>query len=238
MSKIKKTSLCVLIIILLVLISFMVSKLFSLNFIQASTTKKGFVNVNSVYFVSAEKFSDKSLAESFATELGEVGGAGFVFEKNNMFYCLTSMYLNENDAKKVCNNLKIEYTNVEYIKLNFKAHNFSNLDNKENVEISKRISNSFNNMLNFYIEAFISLDKGETTQSKINLKSLSIISEIDDLINSLSLKASEEIIQYRVLLKTLKSNLELLTNSSNFNKNIKYLGINSAIEIFNTLNNL
>jgi len=227
MKKFKKIILPTFIVLMLVIVSIILSKLFNGQFIETNANKKD-INLQSVYFVSAESFSNAIDAQNCSNEISKVGGAGFVYNKENVYYVITSFYLTEKEASSVCTNLKLDYINAQVLKIDFKKVSLSSSEFSNNF---KQILISF---IEFYAKSSISLDKGEISKNQILLSSLTLNANIDECLKLLESSAQTSEIKSRVLLKTLKSNLTLINVNSNFSQTLKYLGVYSISEIRNS----
>jgi len=232
MAKVRKVFLSCLIISLLILTSIMLSKILSPQLIGVSNSATTQIGGQSVYFISANQFKNQSEAENLSTQITELGGAGYIFNFDKNFHVITSLYINKDDANKVCNKLKDKYTNAQVLKLSMKK---TKINDKA---LAKEINSLINSIITFYANNFILLDKGEISVNKILINTIAINSQIDSLNETLYLQTDETLIKIRVLLKTLKSNMQLLSDNSSFNQFFKYIGVNSASTIYLTLNKL
>ena len=232
MAKVRKVFLSCLIISLLILTSIILSKILSPQLIGVSNSATTQIGGQSVYFISANQFKNQSDAENLSTQITELGGAGYIFNFDKNFHVITSLYINKDDANKVCNKLKDKYTNAHVLKLSMKK---TKINDKA---LAKEINSLINSIITFYANNFILLDKGEISVNKILINTIAINSQIDSLNETLYLQTDETLIKIRVLLKTLKSNMQLLSDNSSFNQFFKYIGVNSASTIYLTLNKL
>lgn len=127
--------------ILLVIFILLVANLTN-NIIFASASVNSSLEVKSgrFYAISVSSFSSRELATQTSQEIKNLGGAGYLFLKDNKFYCLTSVYNKESSAISVCNKLiNMDYS-PEIIELvannvNYDAY-FSKVNESEKANLS------------------------------------------------------------------------------------------------------
>ncbi len=232
MNKIKKFVLPSLIIAMLVIVSILLSKLFTFGIIDTNGKSKSTIGGQSAFFVSVNSFDNLQDAENCSKSINTVGGAGYVLKHNNKNHVIVSMYLNKTDASAVMENIKGDYPSVSLIELQIKKKNI------ENQTLANDVNSFVFEILNFYVNNAIKLDKNEITKNNVLLKSLELNTNLDDLITKLEMDASDSSIKLRKMLKTVKNNLQLLTNFVSDGSTFKYMGINTFMDIFTSLENL
>lgn len=130
-------------------------------------------NTTEFYFVEIKSFMTYNEANNLATSIQSMGGAGYVYY-DGYYHVLAAYYPNENDAKKVCENLKAEYETVKVFTLTTDKFSKSNsLSAQENNKISEMIDANLNLIEQVYINT-IAYDTSSINESQLlmNLENL------------------------------------------------------------------
>ena len=101
------------------------------------------------YFVEINTFYRYLDANNLANQIQNKGGAGYVYY-DDKYHVLASFYPNKEDAEKVCENLKNEYSNASVFVIEatkFKVdRKFSDKENNVLAKLNKANSELFNNL--------------------------------------------------------------------------------------------
>jgi len=222
--------------ILFVIISILIVIFFSFSFSNFLIVSK-IVNINSNFIYEDKTLYAVSLYSNVKTnelsgkvdEIQKQGGAGFIFEENDKFFILSSIYDNKKDALKVQNNLKnsgIESEILEIIlpKIDFKISLTSYSINKLNNAL-ELFFNSYKNLYNLSV----SYDSKEMdiVEIKSNINNLIATNNqvINEYINNFNKASNVYILYVKIYLNQLidiLKDLNLKDESSNFSSEIKY----------------
>lgn len=169
------------------------------------------------YAVSVYSFSDESQAKAKKSEVASMGGAGYVYSADKKSYVLTSAYETSADAKSVAENIGIEYKSevIEIVLPKVKVEK----EKKEAYELLKNIAE-------FFLRTSISFDKGEISKIQAVSLSLPLIASIDEETLKLESSTKEKDVQLKLLLKSIKANMQLLISETEFGSFFKYTGLN------------
>lgn len=111
-----------------------------------------------LYLLSLSKSQVKTEALSSCPDYQQIGAGGYVYQKDNYYYVVSSAYLNKNDAVLVQNSLTSSDIKSEIVLVKFKSFSIAgNFDSSQSKVLSKAISSP----IEFYKEIYdiaISLD--------------------------------------------------------------------------------
>lgn len=131
-----------------------------------------------IYALSLQKSEDKSQIESKKNELQAQNGAGFVYEKDNCFYLLSSLYENVNDAELVKNNLKNSGIESEILTIALDSQKIEGaFSNDEKTVLSNTLKATYETFKKLY-DVAISLDTNLIDKSKAKLNTSEIFSSL------------------------------------------------------------
>ena len=144
---------------LILVICLVVANFFSTFLIKTeSASSSASVPFFSINFLSLSKSQVKNEVLATCQDYQKIGAGGFVWQNDNYYYCLSSGYLNKNDAVLVQNSLSTDNIKSEILTVKFKEYSiYGNFDNDEIKILNKALLSP----LNFYKEMYdiaISLD--------------------------------------------------------------------------------
>ena len=236
----KKTKILTsLIIIVSLALAVVVAELFSsiitvgdFAFISTSQSK---VSGYNIYAVAVQKTTTKNNAQSLAKEIQYKNGAGYIYEKDNIYYILASAYESENDAVKVLENLTNQNINGEIIQISVS-------DVEINLSLSGKEKIAFNNALNIFKSTFkslydisISLDTNVKSQTECKLAVSDLKANLTKVISNyethFNSKLTQDLVSLKLKLDELDKILQSLyednlTDLTSFSSILKYSYIN------------
>lgn len=131
-----------------------------------------------VYALSTRKSPLKSDIENQVSLLQSQNGAGFVFEQNEYFFLIASIYENVNDAELVKNNLKTNGVSSEILTISLKKQTIEgNFSADEKMLLNEALNANFETFKSLYDTA-ISLDTGVFDKAKAKLSCSEIYSKL------------------------------------------------------------
>lgn len=140
-----------------------------------------------VYMLSLGEFNNRGDAEKVSLGATVQGASGFVWEKDNRYFVVGSMYKSNEDAEKVKNNLlgssnyKAEVVQVKYPKINI------SFDDYENSDVDK-IENAISFFDDVYLEVYnwsLKFDKGEINNLAISSGLSSLRGELKGFVSKI-----------------------------------------------------
>ena len=158
-----------------------------------------------LYAVTVGTFTSKTQAEESAISYRAKNAGGYVYELDNKFYVVASIYESKNDAESVVNNLSSPSFSPEIIELQYETASFAKISSNN---LKKTFSEFLENYKNLYLKLYdisVSLDTSVYTITKSRI-------EIDALKEDFNKK------------------LEKLTNGSSSDDGIYYLTIKNYSE--------
>lgn len=212
------------------------------NGITQSTSFQGF----EIYAVSLGQYSSKSQAESTCEAIAKKGGAGYIYETNNMYYVLASAYEKENDAKLVQENLSSNGISSKIIKIGVSSVDFSNASSSTQ---KKAFSSALVELKNAYVSLYdisVSLDTNSYDDAKAKIEIICVKGNLETALEKISKGSSSyDGIYYQMIKNTFNSVVDNLndiknyqvTNNISLSAKIKFTYIN-LIEEINSLSDL
>lgn len=167
-------------------------------FISSSQNKiSGF----DVYAVATNKTIDEESAQNMKKDIQNKNGAGYVYEKDGLFYILTSAYESENDAIKVCESLKNQNIDCEIVKIVVD-------ELKLDLTLSNQDKTVLNNSINIFKSCFqkiydisVSLDTNIKNETECKLEISNVKSELSKVISDFEACFNSKLTQDFVYLK-------------------------------------
>lgn len=196
-----------------------------------SNTAGGKINAYSIYAVYLHQSSIKTSALEQSTGIKKIGGAGYVWENESLFYVITSAYIEENDAIKVKQNLNEGDYHAEILKINIAEIPIGNAYTTEELSALTSAINLFKNTYKSLYDVSISLDTFILSETQCRLEIAKIQSEIsqkksdfDALFNS---KLTSELLQLKLSMNSLSTLIQQLidyveTTSQPFTSKMKF----------------
>ena len=201
-------------------------------------------NPNNFYAVQVATFDDYDDAYTFAIQLQNKGGAGYI-TYNKEYKVLASMYLTYNDAKSVAENMKDEYNQARVYEIVLPDITMPDDLTKEQ---EKAITNSFaitKSTLATMSNIYLGLDKGEIKDSTARTMMSSLyddsIDQVDSIRTSFHSLDTAKHLKHRMYLTNFASNIADICNISvsgmELSQIIKYKQIKCAF-LYITMANL
>ena len=163
-----------------------------------------------VFAISLQSDENPKDLNENVTSLQSQNGAGFVFEQENKFYLIASVYENVNDAELVKNNLNSSGINSEIIEIPLENNSIKgNFDTNEKEILSASLKANYNTFKSLY-DIAISLDTGVFDMSKAKLECNNVYSSLISIKTNLDtfFKNNTEI---EFLKENLSTSTELLS---------------------------
>lgn len=179
-----------------------------------SNTMGGKINAYSIYAVYLHQSSIKSSTLDQANGVKRIGGAGYIWESESLFYVITSAYIEENDAIKVKQNLEESGHSAEILKINIPEISIGKVYSNEELSALTNAINLFKNAYKSLYDVSISLDTFILSETQCRLEIAKIQSEIsqkksdfDALFNS---KLTSELLQLKLSMNSLSTLMQQL----------------------------
>lgn len=212
------------------------------NGISQATVFQGF----EVYAVSLGQYSSKSQAETSSESITKKGGAGFIYEKDNMYYVLASVYEKENDAKLVQENLSSSGISSKIIKMGIDGVDFSSVSSSAQ---KKAFTSALLALKSAYVSLYdisVSLDTKTYDEAKARIEIIGVKGDLEKSVENIS-KGSSSVdgIYYQMIKNTFDEIVDSLNDLKNYQQQndvslsskIKFTYINLIDEI-DSLSNL
>ncbi len=164
-------------------------------------------NKYAVYAVCTSSHPTDITAKENATLCKNQGGAGYIYLKDNSYYIIASIYENEEDAKKVKENLKNSKPNAEIIKIEIPAISINNNLEASEKDVLVKSVNIFKDTYKKLYDISVSLDTSVISEVNAKLSINSIGGDISKLQNNFNtmfnLNMSSNLITIKLKLKEL-----------------------------------
>lgn len=141
-------------------------------------------NKYTVYAVCTSSHPTDLTAKENATLCQNQGGAGYIYLKDNSYYIIASIYENEEDAKKVKDNLKSTKPNIEILKIDIPSISINNNLETSEKDILVKSVNVFKDTFKKLYDISVSLDTSVISEVNAKLSINSIGGEISKLQNN------------------------------------------------------
>ncbi len=130
-----------------------------------------------VYAISMAKAQNKDDFQPKICDLQSQNGAGYIFEKDETFFLIASVYANKSDAEKVKNNLKSSGTDSEILQIDLPYTKIEgNFSNDERNILLASLNSNYTTFSSLY-DVAISLDTKIFDKTKAKLECNSIFSK-------------------------------------------------------------
>lgn len=123
-----------------------------------------------VYAISMDKSETKEEISKKIKELQSQNGAGYIFESENLFHLIASIYENQNDAEKVKNNLETNGVFAEVLKIELPETKIKGNFSTEKREILNKVLRSDFDTFKALYDVAISLDTNVFDKTKAKLQ--------------------------------------------------------------------
>ena len=212
-------------LILCVSVGYLISTLVVTTNLFQTTSKVESQNLT-YYLLSIYQSENKDECETLKSEFQNKGCAGYIYEDNNTFYIIASIYDNVNDAELVKSSLKVDGYNAEI--LSYSLDNLSlegNFSSKEQQVIKECLQIRYTTYKSLY-DISISLDTNVYDEITARLNVNEIYSDFLTTKNNFETLFSENqsvnISSIREIFNIISTELENLTNSKDdFSNKVK-----------------
>lgn len=159
-----------------------------------------------------------------------MGGAGYVWEQDGIFYVVASAYIEENDAKKVKENLAGSNVSADILKITFNEIAISREYNADGLSKLINALNIFKNTYKTLYDISISLDTSILTETQCRLEVSNLHSDVNKtksdfeaLFNS---KLTPALLQVKLSVNSVNTLVQQLIdfndNNLSYSSKIKY----------------
>lgn len=139
----------------------------------------------SIYFVSTSKSQVENESRTIGKDIMKNGGAGYVWQKENYFYVISSAYENKNDADLVSTQLKNNKIENEVFEVKFDSVNLACPNNTpESKSMLTTALNSFHSTYQNLFDLSVSLDTNIITETSTQLEINSIHAKSDEIMKN------------------------------------------------------
>lgn len=227
----KKTSFfAICLIILSVAVCISLADLFSsiltignFAFLQVQAVK---VNAYKIYALSIDDATTKNEAQEKAITVKQKGGAGYVYKQNNIFYVLASAYENENDCKKVQDQIKQNELNSKIIVIDIPQIVIdTNFSQTEKTSLVNAL-NAFKTVYKNVYDLSISLDTSVKNLPECKLEVYNLKSNIQQIYDNFGVnfnqKINNELLNIKIKLTSLINLVQNLINNDKIQDKIVY----------------
>lgn len=199
----------------------------SFSFTTNTTTKNTSFNI---YAISLNSANNLAGAQAFTDDIKSRGGAGYIWQVENVFYVFASCYLEENDAIKVRDKLHDSGNECEIVQLEFKSIELSlTLTQDEKTQLYNSLS-VFKNTYKSLYDISVALDTNVSSSSECLILISQAKTEIEKqkqiFDNYFLEKLTNDLIYVKLALAECKNEIELLLENNlqdtNLTANIKY----------------
>ncbi len=143
------------------------------------------ITFKSTYFFVCYAMRDNAVsASSISSAVSEYGGAGYILEYDDTFYVTVACYYTENDAEKICDNLKKRNLNCSVLKIEKETYALQSDTANKCAELYRGNLNTLNSLSTLAYECANALDTGEYNQSKATAVVSSIKSGLNGLLSA------------------------------------------------------
>ena len=182
-------------------------------------------NTIEFYFVEIDNFQTFKEANNLSLKINESGGAGYVYF-DGKYRVLASFYSNYDNAKKVADNLKNDYTNATVFTMetnNF--HNIINLNSHQNNSIKNLLETTYKTILQLE-DLIINYELKNISNNELNLHIKNHQTEFDevynDFINNFNNLSKYNLAKdYLVKMQQCFKNISTIENQ-NISSNLRY----------------
>ncbi len=129
-----------------------------------------------VYAISMDKSETKESLSDKIKELQSQNGAGYIYESENFFYVIASLYENQNDAEKVKSNLETSGVSAEILKIELSEIKIKGNFSAERKEILNKCLRADFDTFKVLYDVAISLDTNVFDKTKAKLQCNNIFS--------------------------------------------------------------
>lgn len=196
-----------------------------------SSSAGGKINPYSVFAVTLYNGTIKSAALEKSAMVKKLNGAGYVWESDGQFYVIASAYIEENDAKKVKENLEENGHSSEILKISLSGliinKNFSNEELNSLLSAGSLFKDTYKSLY----DISISLDTTIITETQCRLEISNLQSEVGKIRSDFEVmfntKLSTELLKLKLSINSVNTLLQQLIDfeesfSQTLSSKIKY----------------
>lgn len=189
----------------------------SLNIYQVSSTINNDEQI--VYAISVQTSQSSTQLQTSKSTLQSQNGAGFIYNIEDNYYLLSSIYENFNDAELVKNNLKNNNVDGEILTIQLSSTNIEgNFSNEERTILLNCLKIKINTFKKLYDTA-ISLDTSLINETKAKLECNQVFSDLVSTKSNFetvfkSQKTNNDLNKIKDLLNNIYSHLTNLINEN------------------------
>lgn len=183
-----------------------------------------------VFAISLGEFTSKSSAETIAQQTSQRGGAGFVYETDNLYYVLASAYEEENDARLVQKNLSESGISSKIIEIEIPQPEFSGISSEEQ---KKSFLSALSQIKSAFVKLYdisISLDTGATDETKAKIEVIATNGDLEVAHKKISRgESAVDGIYYQQISNTFNEIEDILNELKDY-ENISGVSLSSKIK--------
>ncbi len=139
-----------------------------------------------VYAISVGEYTSEQQASVTQQTISKKGGAGYIYEKNNLFYVLASAYEKENDAKLVQKNLAESGISNKIIIIEIDEINFEGINNNNQKKEFNKLIVAIKTVFQKLYDISVSLDTKSIDETKAKIEIIELKSYLETTIEDTS----------------------------------------------------
>lgn len=182
-----------------------------------------------IYFLSLNKTNSYQEGAVIGKDMMSNGHSGYVWQKNDAYYVISSAYKNENDANLVKNQIEKNGASCEIIKQSFPSIKISSTYSNKEREIISTSLNSFYNAYNSLYDISISLENNLINETTASLNISSVLTNFNSTKNSFDILFKGDENEFITLIKNYlldaSESLSLLYSKSFITTTHPYLSL-------------
>jgi hypothetical protein len=190
-------------------------------------------NTKTYYLVGLYKSRKKNDAISQKSQVELLGGAGYIFEKNDVFYLISSAYIKKEDASEISSSMSKLYSGAEVVAISSKSSTKQKQIKIRQNEKVLSFCKYIDTFIDFYLDYELQYLAGKVSDSELSKTLISKKLEIEEKIKqfdaSVELENNAKIVANLILvhIDNFFSNFFELSKK---NSTVCLLGVNLAIE--------
>ena len=183
-----------------------------------------------VFAISLGEFASESSAQTLAQQTSQRGGAGFVYESDNLYYVLASAYEEENDAKLVQKNLSEGGTTSKIIEIEVSQPEFNGISSEEQKKSFLSALSQIKSTFVMLYDISISLDTGATDETKAKIEIIAANGDLEVALKKITRGESAiDGIYYQQISNTFNEIEDILNELKDY-ENISGVSLSSKIK--------
>lgn len=194
------------------------------------------INAKEYYAVSLVDYTNDEVAYQIAQDSKNLGGAGYVYNLQDRFYILVSVYEKEAEARNVKDKLvENNYKKASVVTLQAEEEKY--LKSYINSAGFKQSLNIFEDSFKLYLNLYKKYDQNQISYTEAKRDILSLFNHYSNVVNEVvqsSNKFSDDRLKKLVIaeqntLALLNSSSDIFVKEDNFSSNLKYACIQTII---------